>query len=147
MKKLLFLFILPALGFSQIIIETKIEYDEKRNIHTKTTRHIDVTKIKDKYISIDIDDRGTRIEHIMSTTKFKDLKLSGRINKKNWNVLDGGNLIRLRDEVDIINFFFKYGYELDDRSMGNISNSGNIIEQLVGWSSDKKKIILKNINN
>tara|TARA_B100001741_G_scaffold267853_1_gene234258 strand:- start:274 stop:825 length:552 start_codon:yes stop_codon:yes gene_type:complete len=117
MKKLLVLLLLPLFSFGQIIVnkevteETRLYNDEDDGLlkpQVKTiTKKFNITEIQDEYIEIKL---GKRY-HLLSTSKHKNIKISAHWKKKNWNVYDGDELIPMQAEIDILNFFSKYGFE------------------------------------
>jgi len=119
MKNLLFLLLLPALSFGQIITFDKL--DGKKN-----SQELDIRELTDTYITIKLN-QILRSCHILSTSEHKNIEMRiGR--KKKWNVYDEGVLIKLADRLDVLNFFSKYGYALrtsDSETYGIIS--GNMV--------------------
>ena len=114
MKKLLVLLLLPLFSFGQIIVNKETTKETRQYIaedgSTKTqvkkiTRTFNITEIQDEFIEI----RLGKNYHLLSTSKHKNIKISSQ--SKYWNVYDGGVLIPMQDEVDILNFFSKYGFE------------------------------------
>ena len=72
------------------------------------------------------------------------------MEKKYWNVYDGDKLIPLQDEIDVLNFFNKYGFEYFKQNTktkgGNTVYFPNINYSTTSISS-KSSITLKNNNN
>ena len=66
-----------------------------------------ITEIQDEFIKIQF---GKRY-HYLSTSKHKNIKINAHWKKKYWNVYDEGKLIPLQDDIDVLNFFNKYGFE------------------------------------
>jgi hypothetical protein len=103
MKNLLFLLLLPALSFGQIITFDKLD-------GKKSPQEIDIRELTDTYITVELDQILPSC-HLLSTSEYKNIEMrNGR--KKKWNVYDEGVLIRLADRLDVLNFFSKYGYVL-----------------------------------
>ena len=155
MKKLLVLLFLPLFSFGQIIVNQKtVEVGKKLYIgddgslqkQTKTiTTKFNITEIEDEFIEVYL---GSRY-HWLSTSKHKNVKISAHWKKRNWNVYDGDELIPLQDEVDVLNFFSKYGFEFFKQntkptSAWTTSFSSN---SAVTTISAKSSITLKNNNN
>ena len=117
MKKLILLLFIPLVSFGQIIVNQRtVEVGKKLYIaddgslqkQTKTiTTTFNISEIEDEFIEVYI---GSRY-HWLSTSKHKNVRMSARWKKRNWNVYDGDKLIPLYDEVDVLNFFSKYGFE------------------------------------
>ena len=114
MKKLLVLLLLPLFSFGQIIVNKETTKETRQYIaedgSTKTqvkkiTRTFNITEIQDEFIEI----RLGKNYHLLSTSKHKNIKIGSQ--SKYWNVYDGGELIPMQDEIDILNFFSKYGFE------------------------------------
>ena len=155
MKKLLVLLFLPLFSFGQIIVNQKtVEVGKKLYIgddgslqkQTKTiTTKFNITEIEDEFIEVYLGNRY----HWLSTSKYKNVKISAHWKKRNWNVYDGDELIPLQDEVDVLNFFSKYGFEFFKQntkptSAWTTSFSSN---SAVTTISAKSSITLKNNNN
>ena len=110
----------------------------------------DITKIQDEYIEISLDDNRLLFSryHLLSTSSHKNIKISSHWKKTHWNVYDGDKLITLQDELDVLNFFEKYGFEYfkqNTKSTGaNIISIGNYSTASI---SSKSSITLKNNNN
>jgi len=113
MKKLLLLLLfIPLISFSQVIVDKKLG-------------EIDISTFSDKYITITLN-QILPASHLLSTSEYKEIVMRTTNKKKKWNVYDNGVLIRLRDKIDVLNFFSKYGYELatsDTESYGVVSGS------------------------
>ena len=114
MKKLILLLFIPLLSFGQIIVNKETTKETRQYIaddgSTKTqvktiTKKFNITEIQDEFIEI----RLGKKYHLLSTSKHKNIKISSQ--SKYWNVYDGGELIPMQDEIDILNFFSKYGFE------------------------------------
>ena len=155
MKKLILLLFIPLVSFGQIIVNQKtVEVGKKLYIgddgslqkQTKTiTTKFDITEIEDEFIEVYLGNRY----HWLSTSKHKNVKISAHWKKRNWNVYDGDELIPLQDEVDVLNFFSKYGFEFFKQntkptSAWTTSFSSN---SAVTTISAKSSITLKNNNN
>tara|TARA_R100000655_G_scaffold93722_1_gene135035 strand:+ start:32 stop:466 length:435 start_codon:yes stop_codon:yes gene_type:complete len=115
MKKLLVLLLLPLFSFGQIIEDYKYVKNSSQPLDGRTvTRTIDISEIQDEYIQIVLGNGGDDINpipHLLSTSKYKNVIMGISSNSKKWNVYDGDELIRLSDEVDVLNYFSKYGFE------------------------------------
>jgi|TARA_B110000091_G_C13762040_1_gene452618 hypothetical protein len=113
MKKLLLLLLfIPLISFSQVIVDKKLG-------------EIDISTFSDKYITITLN-QILPASHLLSTSEYKEIVMRTTNKKKKWNVYDNGVLIRLKDKIDVLNFFSKYGYELatsDTESYGVVSGS------------------------
>ena len=167
MKKLLFLLVfifISSSSFSQIIINKRITKKGGKLVMVVSTGEIkktdaefiieefDITKIQDEYIEISLDDNRLLFSryHLLSTSSHKNIKISSHWKKTHWNVYDGDKLIPLQDELDVLNFFEKYGFEYFKQ---NIKSSSSIIRfypygnTAVSSISSKSSITLKNNNN
>jgi hypothetical protein len=113
MKKLLLLLLfIPLISFSQVIVDKKLG-------------EIDISTFSDKYITITLN-QILPASHLLSNSEYKEIVMRTTNKKKKWNVYDNGVLIRLKDKIDVLNFFSKYGYELatsDTESYGVVSGS------------------------
>ena len=113
MKKiLLILLFVPLISFSQVIVDKKLG-------------EIDIRTFSDKYITITLN-QILPASHLLSNSEYKEIVMRTTNKKKKWNVYDNGVLIRLKDKIDVLNFFSKYGYELatsDTESYGVVSGS------------------------
>ena len=71
---------------------------------------LNITEIQDEFIQIQL---GNRF-HLLSTSKRKKVRLwkSYQGKQSKMNVYNGNKLIDLRDEIDVLNYFTKYGFEL-----------------------------------
>ncbi len=156
MKKLILLLFIPLVSFGQIIVNQKtVEVGEKLyrapdgsiGKQTKTiTTKFDITEIKDEFIEIRL---GKRY-HLLSTSKHKNIKISAHWKKKNWNVYDGDELIPMQAEVDILNFFSKYGFEYfkqNTKSSGAYTTALPFTNSAVTSIKSKSSITLRNNNN
>ena len=133
MKKLILLLFIPIVSFGQIIVNQKtVEVGEKLyrapdgsiQKQTKTiTTKFNITQIQDEYIEIKL---GKRY-HLLSTSKHKNIKISAHWKKKNWNVYDGDELIPMQAEIDILNFFDKYGFEYFKQNATSSSNRSSYV--------------------
>ena len=111
-KFLLLLLFIPLTSFSQVIVDKKLG-------------EIDIRTFSDKYITITLN-QILPASHLLSTSEYKEIVMRTTNKKKKWNVYDNGVLIRLKDKIDVLNFFSKYGYELatsDTESYGVVSGS------------------------
>ena len=156
MKKLILLLFIPLVSFGQVIVNQKtVEVGEKLyrapdgsiRKQTKTiTTKFDITKIKDEFIEIRL---GKRY-HLLSTSKHKNIKISAHWKKKNWNVYDGDELIPMQAEIDILNFFSKYGFEYfkqNTKSSSAYSTALPFTNSAVTSIKSKSSITLRNNNN
>ena len=156
MKKLILLLFIPLVSLGQIIVNQKtVEVGKKLyraadgsiRKQTKTiTTKFDITEIKDEFINIYLGNRY----HMLSTSKHKNVMISAHWRKRNWNVYDGGELIPMQDEVDVLNYFSKYGFEYFKQNTktkgGNTFYFPNINYSTTSFTS-KSSITLKNNNN
>jgi len=133
MKKLLFL-LLPLFAFGQIIVDKE---------HGK----IDIRDFKDEYIKVYIYKTILPASHLLTTTEFKEIVMMAPArNKKRMNVYDGNELISLRYDVDVLNFFSKYGFEYlgtTIKNEGSISIGNNPYE----IADTSSSITFRNNNN
>tara|TARA_X000001036_G_scaffold336191_1_gene315100 strand:- start:355 stop:822 length:468 start_codon:yes stop_codon:yes gene_type:complete len=155
MKKLLVLLLLPLFSFGQIIVNQEtIEVGKKLyraadgsiRKQTKTiTTKFDITEIKDEFINIYLGNRY----HMLSTSKHKNVMISAHWRKRNWNVYDGDELIPMQDEVDVLNFFSKYGFEFFKQNTKPTSawTTSFFSNSAVTTISAKSSITLRNNNN
>ena len=156
MKKLILLLFIPLVSFGQIIVnkevteETRLYNDEDDGLlkpQVKTiTKKFNITEIQDEYIEIKL---GKRY-HLLSTSKHKNIKISAHWKKKNWNVYDGGELIPMQAEIDILNFFSKYGFEYfkqNTKSSGAYTTALPFTNSAVTSVKSKSSITLRNNNN
>jgi len=155
MKKLLLLsaFLIFACSYGQkIVIKT---YGSKTNSFGKTIEPkliavdtLNITQIKDEFISVGLGESY----HYISTKNYKYIKLFSSDFKSKRNVYDGDKLIALDDEVDVLNFFHKYGFEFF-KTMSYVRSSA--IEKLFlgndfsneSLSQSPTVLILRNSNN
>ena len=113
MKKLLLLLLfIPLMSFGQIVI-----YDTYKTVENVDTWDATTTVISDTLNIVEIQDEFIQIQlgrrfHLLSTSEHKNLKMWRTYNQKKWNVFDGDKLIALQDEIDVLNYFNKYGFEL-----------------------------------
>jgi hypothetical protein len=116
MKKLLLLsaLLIFACSFGQRIVVKTYENNDfnKFNRDNKEPKLIavdtlNIAQIKDEFISVGL---GASY-HYISTKNYKNIKLFSSNFKSKGNVFDGDKLIALDDEVDVLNFFHKYGFE------------------------------------
>ena len=156
MKKLILLLFIPLVSFGQIIVnkevteETRLYNDEDDGLlkpQVKTiTKKFNITEIQDEYIEIKL---GKRY-HLLSTSKHKNIKISAHWKKKNWNVYDGDELIPMQAEIDILNFFSKYGFEYfkqNTKSSGAYTTALPFTNSAVTSIKSKSSITLRNNNN
>jgi len=156
MKNLFFaLLFIPLISFGQIVIYDTYKTVENVNVDTSwnaTTTVIsdtlNIAEIQDEFIQIQL---GYRF-HLLSTSEHKNVKMWRTRNQKKWNVFDGDKLISLTDEIDILNFFDKYGFELFKTDTKNARSSSYTYfskNQSFTSTNSKSKLILtfKNNNN
>ena len=114
MKKfLLLLMFIPLMSIGQIVIYDTYKTVENVNTSWDATTTVisdtlNIAEIQDEFIQIQL---GRRF-HLLSTSEHKNLKMWRTYNQKKWNVFDGDKLIALQDEIDVLNYFNKYGFEL-----------------------------------
>ena len=161
MKKLLFLLLFIFISFSsfsQIIVWEQVIKKGKKLVMVVSTGEIkkeddkfiieefNITEIQDEFIKIQF---GKRY-HLLSTSKHKNIKISSHRKKKYWNVYDGDKLIPLQDDIDVLNFFNKYGFEYfkqNTKSSGATTNYMPSLNFSITSISSKSSITLKNNNN
>ena len=155
MKKLLVLLLLPLFSFGQIIVNKETTKETRQYIaddgSTKTqvkkiTKKFNITEIQDEFIEI----RLGKNYHLLSTSKHKNIKISAHWKKKNWNVYDGDELIPMQAEIDILNFFSKYGFEYfkqNTKSSGAYTTALPFTNSAVTSIKSKSSITLRNNNN
>ena len=156
MKKLILLLFIPLVSFGQIIVNKEtVEVGKKLYIgddgslqkQTKTiTTKFDITEIEDEFIEVYLGNRY----HWLSTSKHKNVKISAHWKKRNWNVYDGDELIPLQDEVDVLNFFSKYGFEFfkqNTKPTSAYSTALPFTNSAVTSIKSKSSITLRNNNN
>jgi hypothetical protein len=164
MKNLiLILFIIPFFGYGQIIISEK--YEKVKQMRFKESSYhkanqklisidtLNITELKDEFISVSIGKNN----HFLSTSNIKNIKLfaSDKL-KEDWNVYDDNLLIPLYDEIDVLNFFEKYGFEYFKTSIKESNKSSALTTYneytntaITTQNSPKNEVILifKNNNN
>ena len=134
MKNLLFLLLLPALSFGQIITFDKLD-------GKKSPQEIDIRELTDTYITVELDQMLPSC-HLLSTSEYKNIQMrNGR--KKKWNVYDEGVLIRLADRLDVLNFFSKYGYVL---ATSNTETYGVVSGNMILPFSDETITLMKKLD-
>ena len=139
MKKLILLLLfIPLVSFGQVI--TNKEYGQ-----------IDLRTIEDKYIEIGLEKSWWPRGHIFNSSKYKKVILRTSVNQKRWNVFEDGNPIILEDKVDVLNFFYKYGFDLVESSEEIVGSGGTIINigptsQYFGGTETKETLLFININ-
>ena len=130
MKKLILLLFIPLVSFGQIIVNKETTKETRQYIaddgSTKTqvktiTKKFNITEIQDEFIEI----RLGKKYHLLSTSKHKNIKISSQ--SKYWNVYDDGELISMQDEIDILNFFSKYGFEYLKQNTKSSRSSRNYV--------------------
>ena len=104
---------IPLMSFGQIVIYDTYKTVENVNTSWDVTTTVisdtlNIAEIQDEFIQIQL---GRRF-HLLSTSEHKNLKMWRTYNQKKWNVFDGDKLIALQDEIDILDYFGKYGFEL-----------------------------------
>ena len=131
MKKLILLLLfIPLVSFGQII-------------KSKTYGEIDIRNIEDKYISVEYGFGAFTQNHYLTTSEYREAFIAGNIRKKKWNVYDEGELKALPAQVDLLNFFDKYGWGLvktDVESNGAVTNYYNNIN--MAFTSESTTITL-----
>ena len=164
MKKLILILLLfPFVAIGQIINQKtyKSVQDPLRpwNKTSKLTSEVnfDITKIQDKYVQVTLfvsDDKFfSSAFHSLATTENKNIMMSASSNEKKWNVYDDGKLISLQDEIDVLNFFDKYGFELYKSGGDTIEKAktydilNNLGVSTLFFSKSKVTLIFKNNNN
>ena len=164
MKNLiLILFIIPFFGYGQIIISEN--YEKVKQMRFKESSYhkanqklisidtLNITELKDEFISVSIGKNN----HFLSTSNIKNIKLvvSEKL-KEDWNVYDDNLLIPLYDEIDVLNFFEKYGFEYFKTSIKESNKSSALTTYneytntaITTQNSPKNEVILifKNNNN
>ena len=129
MKKLtLLLLLIPILSLSQIIDDKKLG-------------KIDITKIQDEYLTVQLGNFYVPWARI----QLSDKKLSLSQRKKKLNAYDNGKLIRTRSKVEILNFFSKYGWEYQDTDTRSSSFTNIATGQV--QTSQSVTLTFKNNNN
>ena len=164
MKKLILLLLfIPLVSFGQTINQKTYKFvqDPLRpwNKTSKLTSEVnfDITKVQDKYVQVTLfvsDDKFfSSAFHSLATTENKNIMMSASSNEKKWNVYDDGKLISLQDEIDVLNFFDKYGFELYKSGGGTIEKTktydilNNLGVSTLFFSKSKVTLIFKNNNN
>ncbi len=152
---------IPFVAIGQTINQKTYEYvQDPLRPWNKTSKlssefNFDITKIKDKYVQVTLfvkDDKFfSSAFHSLATSENKNVMMCASSNQKKWNVYDEGKLISLQDEIDVLNFFDKYGFELF-KSGGDTVESANAFEGFYGVSTlflskSKVTLIFKNNNN
>ena len=134
----------------EVTEETRLYNDEDDGLlkpQVKTiTKKFNITEIQDEYIEIKL---GKRY-HLLSTSKHKNIKISAHWKKKNWNVYDGDELIPMQAEIDILNFFSKYGFEYfkqNTKSSGAYTTALPFTNSAVTSIKSKSSNTLRNNNN
>jgi hypothetical protein len=161
MKKLLLLLLfIPLVAIGQTINQKTYKFvQDPLRTWNKTSIssefNFDITKIKDKYVQVTLfvkdDNFFSSAFHSLATSENKNVMMCASSNQKKWNVYDEGKLISLQDEIDVLNFFDKYGFELF-KSGGDTVESANAFEGFYGVSTlflskSKVTLIFKNNNN
>ena len=107
MKKLLLLLLfIPIMSIGQNIVIIRDNPFESHPISDT----LNIAEIQDEFIQIQL---GNRF-HLLSTSQRKKVRLwkSYQGKQSKMNVYNGNKLIDLRDEIDVLNYFTKYGFEL-----------------------------------
>ena len=150
---MVFIFISSS-SFAQIIVNKRV-IKGKKLVMVKSTGEIrtndkiiiekfNITEIQDEFIKIQF---GRRY-HYLSTSKHKNIKINAHWKKKHWNVYDEGKLIPLQDDIDVLNFFNKYGFEyFKQNTKTKGANTVSIGNYSTTSISSKSSITLKNNNN
>ena len=164
MKRLILILLLfPFVAIGQTINQKTYKFvqDPLRpwNKTSKLTSEVnfDITKIQDKYVQVTLfvsDDKFfSSAFHSLATTENKNIMMSASSNEKKWNVYDEGKLISLQDEIDVLNFFDKYGFELYKSGGDTIEKAktydllNNLGISTLFFSKSKVTLIFKNNNN
>ena len=164
MKRLILILLLfPFVAIGQTINQKTYKFvqDPLRpwNKTSKLTSEVnfDITKIQDKYVQVTLfvsDDKFfSSAFHSLATTENKNIMMSASSNEKKWNVYDEGKLISLQDEIDVLNFFDKYGFELYKSGGDTIEKAktydylNNMGVSTLFFSKSKVTLIFKNNNN
>ena len=164
MKRLILILLLfPFVAIGQTINQKTYKFvqDPLRpwNKTSKLTSEVnfDITKIQDKYVQVTLfvsDDKFfSSAFHSLATTENKNIMMSASSNEKKWNVYDEGKLIPLQDEIDVLNFFDKYGFELYKSGGDTIEKAktydylNNMGVSTLFFSKSKVTLIFKNNNN
>ncbi len=160
MKKLILLLFIPIITFGQIIVNKETTKETRQYIADDGSTKTQVKKIRKKFNITEIQDEFIEVRlgkkyHLLSTSKHKNIKISSQ--SKYWNVYDGGELITMQDEIDILNFFSKYGFEYLKQNTKSSSKSRSYVSALLAsfasfpiFSSSSKSstsITFKNNNN
>ena len=107
MKNLFFaLLFIPIMSIGQNIVIIRDNPFESHPISDT----LNIAEIQDEFIQIQL---GNRF-HLLSTSQRKKVRLwkSYQGKQSKMNVYNGNKLIDLRDEIDVLNYFTKYGFEL-----------------------------------
>ena len=164
MKKLiLILLFIPFVATGQTINQKTYEsVQHPKRAWDKTFKvtsefNFDITKIQDKYVQVTLfvkdDNFFSSAFHSLATTENKNIMMSASSNEKKWNVYDDGKLISLQDEIDVLNFFDKYGFELYKSGGDTIESAetydilNNMGVSTLFFSKSKVTLIFKNNNN
>ena len=146
------LLFVPFLSFGQIVVYDKYESVENLDTLDVTTtvssETLNITEIQDEFIQIQL---GRR-HHLLSSSEFKNIKLNASWNKKKWNVYDGEKLISMNDEIDVLNYFGKYGFDLlkagGNSTNGAVTNYFPVTKtSFTFFSKSKLSLTFKNNNN
>tara|TARA_B100001027_G_scaffold149505_1_gene104749 strand:+ start:146 stop:544 length:399 start_codon:yes stop_codon:yes gene_type:complete len=128
MKKLtIILLLVPILSFGQIFKSE--DYGD-----------IDIRDVKDKYISVELGGAW----HSLTTSKYREVELSADIRERKWNVYDEGELTTLYSQIDVLNFFDKYGWKLvktDEENKGAYTNYYNNLNMALTFSSTSTTLV------
>tara|TARA_B100000963_G_scaffold260041_1_gene228306 strand:+ start:386 stop:793 length:408 start_codon:yes stop_codon:yes gene_type:complete len=131
MKKLFVLLLfIPIFSFGQIILDKKLG-------------EIDIRDIDDKYISVECY-ADLNSNHYLTSSKYRELRISADTRKRKWNVYDDGQLTTLSATIDLLNFFDKYGWKLvksDTTTGGAVTNYYSNINLSVTSQSSSTTII------
>ncbi len=148
MKKLILLLFIPITSFSQVIVNTYYVNNEP------IVEEINITEIQDEYVQVKLfvkkDVVFSSAAHSLITSEYKNVLMSASWKEKKWNVYDGDKLISLNDNVDVLNFFNKYGFEYletNTKSSESRTTYMNSFNSSVTTSKSKSSIVFKNNNN
>ena len=165
MKKLILLLFIPLVAIGQTINQKTYKFVQdplrpwnKTSISSEF--NFDITKIKDKYVQVTLfvkdDNFFSSAFHSLATSENKNVMMCASSNQKKWNVYDEGKLISLQDEIDVLNFFDKYGFELyksggdtieKAKTYDILNNMGYMGVSTLFFSKSKVTLIFKNNNN
>ena len=161
MKKLIFLlFFIPLMSIGQIVIYDTYKTVENVNTWDATTTvtsdTLNITEIQDEFIQVKLfakkENAFSTGQHLLILSENRNIMLGATYKYKYWNVYDGDKLIPLKNEIDVLNYFDKYGFELFKTDTKNARSSSYTYfskNQSFTSTNSKSKLILtfKNNNN